>query len=282
MTAVLSIDGSGQRARVQNAIATASQKTGVDFSYLLTQARLESGLNPNAQARTSSASGLYQFIEQSWLGVLKQHGAEHGLSWASDSISRGSDGRYHVSGGGDVRQAILDLRKDPEVASGMAAEHAADNKAILERKLRRQVGSTELYMAHFLGTGGATKFLSGLDNNPDGSAAAVLPAAARSNRTIFFNRDGSSRSFAEIASRFAKKFDDGNGATPIPNYAPTRSLPNVQLASATVQGGTLGDDDRNFLNAVARMGGSNGNTTILSPSPKTARLAYLMLSSMGV
>ena len=281
MTAVLSIDSSGQRARVQNAIATASQKTGVDFSYLLTQAKLESGLNPSAQARTSSASGLYQFIEQSWLGVVKQHGAEHGLSWASDAISKGSDGRYHVGGGSDMRQAILDLRKDPEVASDMAAEHAADNKAILEKKLGRSVGSTELYMAHFLGTGGATKFLTGLDRNPDGSAAAVLPAAARSNKSIFYNRDGSARSFTQIASSFARRFNGSDGVTPIPNYRPGTTLPNVQLASAS-GGGTLGDDDRNFLNAVAQMGGTNSNSTILSPSPKTARLAYLMLSSMGV
>ena len=64
--------------RVQSAIALASSKTGVDFDYLLGQAKIESGLNANARAGTSSASGLYQFVEQSWLAVVKKHGSEHG------------------------------------------------------------------------------------------------------------------------------------------------------------------------------------------------------------
>src|SRR3546814_13515030 len=72
---------------VQSAIALASRKTGIDFNYLLGQAQVESGLRPNARAGTSSATGLYQFIDQSWLAVVKQHGAEHRLGWAADSIS---------------------------------------------------------------------------------------------------------------------------------------------------------------------------------------------------
>ena len=271
LSALGSIDGAGLRARVQNAIASASGKTGVDFSYLYAQAKLESGLNPKAQARTSSASGLYQFIEQSWLGVVKQHGDEHGLGWAASAITRGRDGRYHVSDAA-TRQAILGLRQDPETAATMAAEHAADNKTILESKLGRSVGAVDLYMAHFLGSAGATKFLRGLDADPGAAAADVLPAAARANRTIFYNRDGSARSFAEIEQRFAKRFDGGNGPTPIPATA----LPNVQLASATTSA-----DDSGFLSAAAALG-ANSASTILSPSPKTARLAYLMLSSMGV
>ena len=121
-------------AGIQSAIQAASRKTGIDFDYLLGQAKVESGLNASARAGTSSASGLYQFIEQSWLGVVKKHGAEHGLSWAADSI-QGSGGRYSVSGGG--KQAILALRNNPEVASLMAAEHASDNKAALESSLGR-------------------------------------------------------------------------------------------------------------------------------------------------
>ncbi|MBV9840475.1 MAG: lytic transglycosylase domain-containing protein [Sphingomonadaceae bacterium] len=279
MSSAFTIDATGTRARVQTAIANAASRTGVDFSYLLQQAKLESGLNPDAQAATSSASGLYQFVSQSWLGVIKQHGAQYGLSWASDAISKGSDGRYHVSDAA-TKQAILGLRKDPEIASEMAAEHAADNKAVLESKLGRSVSSTDLYMAHFLGTGGATKFLQGLDSNPDASAAAVLPQAAAANHRIFYNGDGSAKSFAQIAANFSKRFD--NGASPIPNYTPSTGLPGVQLASATTTGsGKLGDDDQSFLRSVAQMGG-NSASTVLSPSPKTARLAYLMLSSMGV
>ncbi|MCX7676587.1 MAG: transglycosylase SLT domain-containing protein, partial [Alteraurantiacibacter sp.] len=61
-------------ARAEAAIARAAQATGTDFSYLLAQARIESGLNPAARARTSSASGLFQFIDQTWLATLDRHG----------------------------------------------------------------------------------------------------------------------------------------------------------------------------------------------------------------
>ncbi len=79
--------------RVTNAIAMASRRTGVDFSYLLGQAKIESSLNPTAKATTSSATGLYQFVDQSWLAVVSQHGQEYGLGWAANAISRGSNGR---------------------------------------------------------------------------------------------------------------------------------------------------------------------------------------------
>ncbi|MFP5433938.1 MAG: transglycosylase SLT domain-containing protein, partial [Alphaproteobacteria bacterium] len=78
--------------RVTNAIAMASRRTGVDFSYLLGQAKIESSLNPSARATTSSATGLYQFIDQSWLAVIDKHGSDYGLGWASDAISQSSNG----------------------------------------------------------------------------------------------------------------------------------------------------------------------------------------------
>src|SRR5437868_1566523 len=75
------VTGGSGRDRVTAAIQLASARTGVQFDYLLNQARIESSLNPEARARTSSATGLFQFIEQTWLGMVKQHGAAHGLSW---------------------------------------------------------------------------------------------------------------------------------------------------------------------------------------------------------
>ena len=112
-------------SRIQSAIAQASSTTGVDFDYLMGQAKLESGFNANARSGTSSASGLYQFIESSWLGIVKKHGAEHGMGWAANSIGQTASGRYTVAPG--ARQAILNLRNDPAAASLMAAEHASDN-----------------------------------------------------------------------------------------------------------------------------------------------------------
>ena len=125
--------------RVQNAIASASASTGIDFHYLYHQAKVESGLNPNAKATTSSASGLYQFTEQTWLGMIKNHGGEHGLSWAANAITRGSNGHYYVADD-TTRQEILALRQSPETSAAMAGEYASDNKDILRGEARPRCG----------------------------------------------------------------------------------------------------------------------------------------------
>lgn len=251
----------GARDRIGGAIQRASASTGVDFSYLLNQAKIESGFNPLARARTSSASGLFQFIDQTWLSTVKQHGAEHGLGWAADAITQGSDGRYHVADSG-MRRAILDLRYQPEAASAMAAEFAADNQAYLEEKLGRQVQSVDLYLAHFLGAGGATKFLAAHDADPSAPAAAILPAAARANRSIFYDRSGAPRSVSEIRERFAAKLGGaGGGAEPLPLRGPrTQEYLTVRYAA-------LPTDAINQARPL--------------PSPQYARLAYLMLAELG-
>jgi hypothetical protein len=63
------------QGRVTTAIATASRRTGVDFNYLLSQARVESSMNPNARASTSSASGLYRF--RIWNGLGRERDPEN-------------------------------------------------------------------------------------------------------------------------------------------------------------------------------------------------------------
>jgi len=61
----------GASQEVIGAIKHASQKTGVDFDYLVNQARTESSFRPDVKASTSSATGLYQFLDQTWLGTVK-------------------------------------------------------------------------------------------------------------------------------------------------------------------------------------------------------------------
>ncbi|NIJ31978.1 transglycosylase SLT domain-containing protein [Sphingomonas oligoaromativorans] len=256
--------------RVQNAIASASASTGVNFGYLYHQARIESGFNPNAKASTSSASGLYQFTTQTWLGVLKNHGAEHGLSWAANAITKGSDGHYYVSDD-TTRQEILALRQNPETSAAMAGEYASDNKDVLEAKLGREANSTDLYMAHFLGPAGATRFLKAKDANPDQAAASVMPAAARANRWVFYDKSGNPRSLEQVYERFASRFNQSTPAAPAPSGSPADSpsdLAQMQLAALN------GTSDGTSPLPTAQ--------SLLTPSPQTARLAYLMLASLGV
>jgi len=199
----------GATGRVQQAIATASRRTGVDFGYLMGQARIESSMNPTARAPTSSASGLYQFIDQSWLAIVNDHGAKYGMGWASDAIQKTGSGRYHVADPA-MRQQILDLRNHPETASVMAAELAADNRTYLEERIGRPAQSVDLYLAHFLGAGGAAKFLTTMAAAPGTSAASLFPAAARANDGIFYDRQGHARSLASIRDHFANKLAMGD------------------------------------------------------------------------
>ncbi len=199
-------------AVVESAVRLAASRTGIDFGYLIAQARLESGLNPQAQSRSSSAAGLYQFTNATWLETVRKHGAAHGLEWAASALKGGA-----AALSSDTRAAILALRQDAQAAALMAAEFAADNRDALEAKLGHAVGSTELYLAHFLGSSGAARFLKANDSNAATSAAAVAPSAARANRSIFYASDGRARSVGEVLQRFASKL----GA----NTPPGKSVP---------------------------------------------------------
>src|SRR3989344_294035 len=92
---------------VEAAIRQASRATGVDAEFLVRTARRESAMNPSARAPTSSAAGLFQFIEQTWLATVKAHGAKHGYGQYADLIHRGSDGRWR--GEGSARNVVLGL-----------------------------------------------------------------------------------------------------------------------------------------------------------------------------
>lgn len=186
------------RPDVRAAIARAAQRTGVDFNYLLAQAKIESSLDPSANASTSSAAGLYQFTNSTWLRTLDQHGADHGLAWAASAIDGGK-----VAPG--MRAQIMALRYDPDASALMAAELANDNRAELVGVLGREPDSAELYLAHFLGSAGAGEFLTALAADPGQSAVAVNPKAAASNRGIFFDRSGAPRSVGGVMDLLRSK-----------------------------------------------------------------------------
>jgi len=193
----------GAPGSVRSAIARAAEATGVDFNFLLAQARLESSLDPSAKARTSSAGGLYQFVGQTWLETLATHGAEHGLGAMADPA---------------MRAQAMALRFDPDASAMMAAELASDNKAALTMALGRAPDPAELYLAHFLGADGATRFLGGMASDPGQSAAALLPKAAGANRAVFFAPSGAPRSLGEVMGllrgRLSAAMSDGGAGDP--------------------------------------------------------------------
>jgi hypothetical protein len=183
--------------RVTGAIRDAARVTGAGFEYLLNTAIRESNLNPNAKAKTSSATGLFQFIDQTWLGTMKQSGASLGYGKFADAISRTSSGRYVVSDPG-MRNEIFALRKDPTANSMMAGAFANSNAKVLTDRLGRKPTDGELYMAHFLGASGASRFIRAAEANPNAKAAAFFPRAAHANNSIFYDKAGQARSLKQV------------------------------------------------------------------------------------
>ena len=194
-------------SQISGAIQKAARSTGISFQYLLTTAQIESGLNPQAQAPTSSAKGLYQFIDQTWLGTVKNDGPALGLGQYANAITQTADGRYEVADP-TARAAIMKLRNDPSTSAMMAGALARNNAAQLQAATGRAPSEGELYAAHFLGPDGAGRLINAATSNPNANAAAMFPAAAGANRNIFYHRDGSARSVSEVYVRLTGKFDN--------------------------------------------------------------------------
>ncbi|MFA6267104.1 MAG: transglycosylase SLT domain-containing protein [Pseudolabrys sp.] len=209
--------------QISGAISQAAASTGISFQYLLTTAQIESNLNPSAQASTSSAKGLYQFIEQTWLGTVKQDGAALGLGQYADAISQGADGRYDVADP-TMRQSIMKLRSDPAASAMMAGALARNNAGQLTNTIGRAPSEGELYAAHFLGPEGAGKLINAASTNSGANAAAMFPSAAAANRPIFYNRDGSPRTVDQVYDRLTGRFDNARVAL----LRPPADIPSAQ------------------------------------------------------
>jgi hypothetical protein len=202
-TATAGVDPS--RARIAGAIKQAANTTGTSFEYLLTTAKMESDFNSKAGASTSSAHGLFQFIDQTWLGTVKEAGAQLGYGKYADAISKSPSGSYSVSDPA-ARSAVMKLRDDPAAASSMAAVLTQSNSFKLTGKIGRRPTDGELYMAHFMGVGGAAKLISNAEDNPQASGARLFPNAAAANRSIFYDHSGRARSVSEVYSVLTSRY----------------------------------------------------------------------------
>ena len=153
------------RAKIAGSIKQAASTSGASFEYLLTAARIESNLNPAAQATTSSAKGLYQFIDQTWLATLKNAGAAHGYGQYADAITATADGHYEVNDP-NMRAAIMRLRSDPAASATMAGAFTQNNSVQLATTIGRMPTDGELYIAHFLGSDGAARLINSAARQP--------------------------------------------------------------------------------------------------------------------
>jgi hypothetical protein len=273
------------RNPVLDAIRDGSRRTGAGFDYLVKTAQRESSLAPDARNPRSSASGLFQFIEQTWLGTMKKSGPAHGLSDYADAIREVRPGRYDVPDPA-MKQRILGLRNDPAVASVMAGEFTRQNASQLGAAIGRQPTEGELYAAHFMGPAGAGDLIRRVQTQPAARAADLYPDQAQANRSIFFDQAGRARSVREVYDALTA---DRSQAIAVPAVPVTGSDPsswfmrNVMSGPAGRNGRAMDalfrtEGDRGPVSkAVARLW-TGGTMAAASPSapaffPRTASLA---------
>ena len=179
-----------------------------------TTAQIESNLNPAAQAATSSAKGLYQFIDQTWLATMKQAGPALGLGSYADAIERTADGRYEVADP-TTRNAIMQLRSDPAASAMMAGAFTRANAAQLAAAIGRTPSEGELYIAHFLGSDGAAKLIGAADSEPSANAAAHVPAGGRGQPADLLRPAAGPRSVGEVYAKLTGRFMARARASPL-------------------------------------------------------------------
>ncbi|MBJ6986100.1 transglycosylase SLT domain-containing protein [Devosia sp. MC521] len=210
-----------------NALTAAGEKSGVDFSYLLQTAVRESSLNPSAKARTSSAVGLFQFLEGTWLQVMKTDGPRLGYQRYADEITRTPDGDYVVR---DPRKKaeILALRENPQIAADLAAAFTRSNGDFLKTAFGRMPSAGELYIAHFLGAQGAERMFQAGLQNPEQVAVNLFPKQANANQTIFYDGSGKPRTIREVYQVLVAKHNAepnaGFAAQQISSSTPTKPI----------------------------------------------------------
>lgn len=140
---------------------------------------IESAGNPMAKARTSSATGLGQFLDATWLATVQRHRPD----WQE----------------GKTRAQVLAMRKVPKCSIEMLARFTEDNAAILPGV---KDADGDLYLAHFSGAGVAKRLLRA----PAGAPCEdyFSEAAIRANRSILEGKTvGDARTWAEQKMRKA-------------------------------------------------------------------------------
>ena len=229
ISAIQSMTADGT-SHVVAALRAASAKTGLDFSFFLNTAMRESSLNTQAKSKASSASGLFQFIDQTWLGLIKQFGERYGLGSYAGAIQQTGNGHYTVASA-ETKSAILALRQDAEVSALMAGESAKQTKQSLECALGRQVCGGELYAAHFLGPSGARHLIQLNETDPSARADLAFPQAAKANKAAFYQADGTPKTVGElyawVVNGPAPAIPGGKGPAPQP--------PAIAMTAAAAQ-----------------------------------------------
>lgn len=188
------------RRHLVEKIMRAARVVNMDPVLLMAIADKESSFKTEVQAATSSASGLFQFIEKTWLGVVREFGLQHGL----DAQARMMRERELSAA---ERTAVLDLRRDAYLSAVMAAEMLKRDSGRIAQRIGRNLTGGEVYLVHFLGPDGAERFIAQMAQKPETVAAELLPRPAAANKSIFYGAGGEGASKSLSVAQVHGKFE---------------------------------------------------------------------------
>ena len=151
-------------SRINDFFDSKEVNTEVNNNFTSQVIQAESSGDPNAQSKTSSASGLFQITDDTWKGLIDKYGDQEGVR--------------------------LQDRGNPEAEKKMFDRLTEENKQSFMRGFKREPDNTELYAMHFLGAGAGKRLRKLLDKNPDKKAADIFKSAAKSNKSIFYKNKG--------------------------------------------------------------------------------------------
>jgi hypothetical protein len=184
----------------------AAAGTRTNFRSLLASSLSESHHNAYAKNPRSSAAGAFQFTERTWLDLVRRHGAELGHAGEAAQITVSAKGAPTVADPTE-RKSILALRSDTKFAGALAARYSDENRVALTHSLGRKVSENEVRMAYLLGAGGAARVLKAAKMHPSMPVNKLIPAAVRSNPSLFVNPGGGVKTAKEAVAALERRFD---------------------------------------------------------------------------
>lgn len=211
-------------ADVQQGLTMAAEASGVAATWLAEIANAESGFNPAAKNPNSSATGLYQFTDATWISALRK----------SEKVLKE---RYGVTQDFSkfTKEQMLAMRADPVLQSVVMGEFTFNNITALEEKLGGQhIGLKDAYLAHVMGVDGAAKLIRAMEVNPNAPAEVLFAKEAKANPALF-----AGKSMAEAYATITGKVGDGKASFAYENLdGPTRLSLKNRADSEEYQGRT--------------------------------------------
>ncbi|HLZ67838.1 MAG TPA: hypothetical protein VKQ29_16555 [Aliidongia sp.] len=201
---------SGGGASIPDQLAAVARTPGVadghDFATLLAQVAGESAFKPHAVNKHTGAAGPFQFVKNTWLSLLKEHGEALGVKpELLAQIKTEAHGRLAIADPQALKE-VLDLRHDLSLSAKMAAKYLDENKTHLAHLLHREPNEAEVQISFILGPSGAAHLVAAAKSHPDTPVDQILPKAVAANRSLFHDHQGTALTASQAVAHLAARY----------------------------------------------------------------------------